>query len=385
MPLLTGALSLRRFTLDLDVGSTFQSTHDALVPRLLTHAFREPLNPSAEPVIGWVNPTNPLVTAFSDPNTWRFEPYLLLSIRVDQRKVSGTLRSAHLKQRIAAWCRDRDVERCPASVRAELREAITDELLRKTMPSMQVYELLVNTEQNYVVVANLSDTVTDLVRKLVFRTFGVRLVPLDPLTLMPDAQSEVLSGELVGVLTSHFLHWFWWRSEQNACVFALEPQGNVDAWVDSRVLLESKSGTSDKALLTGENPSGTREARAALVGGKIPSEIRMGIRRDNLEYLVTIRGMYLDLASIKLPISSGEDLEETVRIRALAYEDLFALITSLVRMFAEERTDDTWNTEIAPAMKTWAHVESDDDRDADRFRKRTESFDRDVSDSSPSA
>ena len=242
---------------------------------------------------------------------------------------------------------------------------------------MKVYELLVNTVDRYVVVANLSDNVSDMVRKLVYRTFGVRLTPLDPLTMLDDEQAEHLMGALVGGLTPQFLHWFWWRSEKNACVFTLDPQGDVDAWVDSRVLLEDTQAA-DKALLTGDNPSGTREARAALVGGKTPREIRIGIRRDNLEYLVTVRGIYLDLASISLPISVGDDLDETVRVRGLAYEDLFALLTSLVRLFAEERTSDLWDSELAADMKTWARTESDDDRDADRFRKRGQAFNDDV-------
>lgn len=378
MPLLKGAVSLRRFTVDTDLGRDFPGPV-ALTEALDEHAFREPASPVATPVVGWVNPTNPLDTSFDDPNTWRFEPYLLLSIRVDQRKINATLRNAHVKQRTAAWCKERGVARCPPSVRSELRDEVTATLLRKTMPSMKVYELLVNTTERYVVIANLADNVTEMVRKLVFRTFGVKLAPLDPLSLLEEDQGERLMSVLMGGLTPHFLHWFWWRSEKNECVFALDPHGDVDAWVDSRVLLEgADGGTADKALLTGDNPSGTLEARAALVGGKIPQEIRIGMRRDDLEYLVTVRGIYFDLASIKLPISLGEDLDENVRIRALAYEDLFALITSFVRMFAEERTSLVWDAELAAEMRAWAHTESDDSRDAERFRKRSQTFDVDV-------
>ena len=36
--------------------------------------------------------------------------------------------------------------------------------------------------------------------------------------------------------------------------------------------------------MTGDNPAATLEARAALAGGKILQEIRVGIRRDDREY-----------------------------------------------------------------------------------------------------
>lgn len=390
MPLLSGSMSLRRFTLAIDPEHFERLSWAQTVDHLTQHAFQPPPIPSSAPVIGWVSPDNPIDTDFSDPNLWRFDPYILLSFRVDVRKINTTLRNARLARAVRAWCTEQSTQRCPASIKTELREQIDAEMLRATTPTTRVYEVLWNTAESrtstwrggdwftesWIVLGSLSDKVTEIFRKLFHGTFGITLSPLDPLTLLTDERAEALRQATVMPIPD-FLHWFWFASDRSACIFSL-PQGQIDAWVDSRIMLREKNGGANVAVLTGENPSGTREARAALVGGKVPTELRLGIRRDRLDYTATIRGAHLDLSSISLPGVAGDTLDETLRVRALAYEELWGHLVALFRLYAIERLSDEWPT-TQKAMKAWSSLDSPDNRDANRFQRRSHSFDAEVS------
>ena len=66
-------------------------------------------------------------------------------------------------------------------------------------------------------------------------------------------------------LGPEFLLWLWWRSERDEGRFDLDkPVGRVSVWVDERLAFRRPSDQKVTAVLTGENPSTTPEARAAL-------------------------------------------------------------------------------------------------------------------------
>ena len=66
-------------------------------------------------------------------------------------------------------------------------------------------------------------------------------------------------------LASEFYAWVWWSSEQRGGHFDLgENLGPVDLWVDDRIAFRNPDAQKVAAVLTGENPSTTLEARAAL-------------------------------------------------------------------------------------------------------------------------
>lgn len=82
--------------------------------------------------------------------------------------------------------------------------------------------------------------------------------------------------------------WLWWASEQSGGAFDLpDPVGRITLWVDDRLAFRRPDDSKVTAVITGENPSTTLEARAALAGGKVLQELRIGLRRDDREFFVT--------------------------------------------------------------------------------------------------
>ena len=153
---------------------------------------------------------------------------------------------------------------------------------------------------------------------------------------------------------AEFYVWLWWRSEQVEGVFDLgEPLGRVDVWVDERLAFRTPNDTKISAVLTGENPSTTLEARAALAGGKVLDELRIGARRDDREYAVTLKGPAMHLTRLKLPQVMLEGSEEVVYDRMHLVEELTLVLSGLLAQYGRERVGGDWDAEVVPAIRRW--------------------------------
>jgi DNA recombination-dependent growth factor C len=189
--ILSGAMSVRRFRV---VGDVPQGFRDVFREKLNEFAFQEPpVERGKEEIEGWVLTQNLLDTDFTDFNRWLYEPYAVFALRVDKKALPARYVRALLQKRCEAWCQERGVERCPASVRTELSEALEDELLKRTLPRVAVTECSWHTQQGFLLLSSNSETVADRFKRRFFQTFGLRLVPWSPLdALSSEADVEAM-------------------------------------------------------------------------------------------------------------------------------------------------------------------------------------------------
>lgn len=183
MGILKGALSVRRYR----ATEPPEGFRDLYIAALEDNAFREPLTEvHKEPRIGWVQIHNLLDTSFTDTNRWLYNQYAVFALRIDKKVLPAKLFAAHLQKRQQAWCAANNRERCPAKVKQELKEALEFEMLQKTLPRVAIYEIGWNINEGWVVFHNQSEVPNDTFRKLFHRTFGMALVPWDPLDFVGD-------------------------------------------------------------------------------------------------------------------------------------------------------------------------------------------------------
>ena len=155
-------------------------------------------------------------------------------------------------------------------------------------------------------------------------------------------------------LPSEFLTWVWFASERSGGTFDLGPDlGRVDVWVDDRIAFRTVDDDKPRTVLTGENPSTTMEAHAALAGGRVVRELRLALRREDREYSLNVRGAVFDVQSAKLPGMVKGGAEETLYDRMYLYEELVSILGGLLTAFAAERTADNWHDETMAAMRDW--------------------------------
>lgn len=160
-------------------------------------------------------------------------------------------------------------------------------------------------------------------------------------------------------LATEFTTWLWWASERQEGHFELPGKaGGVTVWVDQRLTFRNPDENKVTAVMTGENASTTMEARAALAGGKVLQEVRLGFRREEREFLLTLKGPELHLAALKLPQVVGGGGEEAVRDRMFLYEEAHLVVGALFRVFAALRTSPEWEAEVLPELRAWVVAES---------------------------
>lgn len=192
MGIMKGGLSVRRYRAEAPP----EDFRDRYIAALEENAFREALSETnKEQRVGWVQIHNLLDTDFTDLNRWLYNQYAVFALRVDKKVLPATLFKAHLQKRMQAWCQQNNRERCPAKVKQELKDALELEMLQKTLPRVQVYEVAWNVAEGWVLFHNQSEVPNDTFRKLFHRTFGMALIPHDPLDFVGD-RPEIVEGLL---------------------------------------------------------------------------------------------------------------------------------------------------------------------------------------------
>jgi hypothetical protein len=169
------------------------------------------------------------------------------------------------------------------------------------------------------------------------------------------SEEEELPGAPPHVASEFYL-WLWYRSEIGRGHLDFEGEGgSVDFWVDDRISFRAVGEERVSAVLTGENPSTTLEARAALAGGKVLRDIKLALRRADREYTVTLKGSRVEIAAAKLPtLVKGGDVAEALYERMFLYEELNFVLAGLFRAFAEERAAEAWRDQTVPDLRRWA-------------------------------
>lgn len=163
----------------------------------------------------------------------------------------------------------------------------------------------------------------------------------DALPLLPHVASE-------------FYLWLWWSIDQRDAVFELGGKvGTITLWVEERLAFRHPNETKITAVMTGDRPDETLEARAALAGGKVVQDLRLHMRRDDREFTFTLKGAALDLAQAKLPqaVSGGD---EALYDRMFLYEEVSLVVGALLREFARERLSPRWDADVVPAIRDWS-------------------------------
>ena len=192
------SFSARRFRIEGDLPSVNDASFSK---RLLDRRF-QPLSPSEERSFGWVTADNCLDSRFSEDSVAR-GPAAVFSLRIDKRRVNSRLLRAMMDLELRG--RRKDVERsnegavgagAPEGMRkpsmlkpsmrksreekSELRRALTEELMRNTTPTMDVYTVIVYPRERMVLFGSLSKASNEVFRTLFADTFDVSLSALTP-------------------------------------------------------------------------------------------------------------------------------------------------------------------------------------------------------------
>jgi recombination associated protein RdgC len=194
MGVLTGALTVRRYRVEEQVP---HEVRDRYTEALQAWAFR----PSADPVRrtdteGWVSVHNLLDADFADSDTWLFDHYAVFALRVDRKVLPARLVRALLQKRVQAWSAEHGRPRVPREVREEMQEQIEIDLLSRSLPRVQVYEVCWDLTGGWLLFHHLGEGANERFRTLFHRTFGLAPRVEMPLDLVAKEVPELVDALL---------------------------------------------------------------------------------------------------------------------------------------------------------------------------------------------
>jgi len=185
MPLLTGAISARRYSVVVDLDEA--GFRDRILEGLSENAFREPLSAAkGGENYGWVTLENLCDVDFST-NKVLFNQYACFSLRIDNKRLPGKLVKALLDLRIRAWLKETGRERVPGPVKKEMLEQIELELYPRQLPAVAVHDVCWDMPGKKVWIFSTSNKVNELFRTLFAKTFLAETRPIGPLQLIANA------------------------------------------------------------------------------------------------------------------------------------------------------------------------------------------------------
>lgn len=197
MGFLKGGLTFRRYTVNGEIPSDFRERYQQ---QLTEQAFAvRPGEGSKLEYVGWTTIHNLLDVDFSNPDRWFIEPHILGMMRLDVKTVPNNLFRAMLEQRCQDWCENNSKERCPARVKAEIKDILKAELISQSLPRVKTVEWCWDLQLNHVYVHNTSESMNERFKNLFYDTFGLTLSPFSPLALLDSCPDVALRLEHTGL------------------------------------------------------------------------------------------------------------------------------------------------------------------------------------------
>lgn len=164
-------------------------------------------------------------------------------------------------------------------------------------------------------------------------------------------------------LGREFLTWLWFQSETQLEPLTIASPNSakeylVDIWVDDRVTLEAPTGKSHYHTIKGGDPSQSAEAATALMTGKTPKDMKLGMSIHEIgEYIFTLSSEDITPKSIHLP-EAPETVQDTdhfspIGFRLAALGALCDVIDGLFSLFMDDRIDQNRYREFRKQIKDW--------------------------------
>lgn len=180
MGLIHGSASLTRYMAEASLPQDFMA---GLSEGIARYAFKDLDEQSMdERSAGWVNIMDMFDNHFTGIEFIK-EPYIALSLRIDERKIPPTALKQHCMEAETRIREEEHLEFLPKSRRADIKEAVRLRLLKRAIPVARVYDMIWNMVTGLVVFGCTSARICDEFMVRFLQTFHLQLDAICPYTL----------------------------------------------------------------------------------------------------------------------------------------------------------------------------------------------------------
>ena len=352
MGILTGSLTALRFTIEgsADLGEGWREIYREALDR---YHFR-PVPRLEQESAGWVAWNDVNVSSFEAPTVWEHDGLLLVTWRTDKKKLPKKAFDVELAKRVAAWCTESEVQRCPSSVRTQFKDDLREEWLARMVPDIRTRVVVWNLKTGIVLIEGSSVNQVEEARKFFFKTFARRLIYRSTLLDLDRHLVRKITGIVVDPTSvdvpkcppgvgSRFGKWLL-HCEQEDAWPKVEVEGDAldSAWLEDKVSFSSEDQTI-RGTLKGESPASSRDIHSALGLGRQLTQVVLAMHtRDGFDYEFTVDLGSLEVSHVVLPSVVADTPESAVTDRIYLYDRAWTMYTAIVEawMKSEGQNED---------------------------------------------
>ncbi len=192
MGFLKGTASFVRFSVEGDLPD---SSLEYLLDKIVSFGFEDIDENYEEYSIGWVSVLNMFDAEFSNAS-WITGDYITLSLRVDERKVSNAILKKYIAREEARVREEKQIPKLSRSKKAEIKEQVRTELMRKAIPLPSVYDLAWNISEGTLIFFSTSKKAQAVLEDLFRDCFGLLLKQQIPYTTAESLLDEEMGMKL---------------------------------------------------------------------------------------------------------------------------------------------------------------------------------------------
>lgn len=142
-----------------------------------------------------------------------------------------------------------------------------------------------------------------------------------------------------------FLLWLWYHSQVDDTIFYLSDKTTLSLAIDSQIILEAHLSESERTTLSGGAPAESREAFEAIRQGKIISQAKIRLQRDEKEWVFTLASNTLSISGLKIPALMTKSEDDKLYERQALIEEVDSLVRGLYESFLQTRLGPAWEQE----------------------------------------
>lgn len=148
---------------------------DFAAERIAQFSFQDIDDTFDEYSIGWVAIDNMFDSSFAHAS-YAVGDYIVLSLRIDERKVSKTLLKKFSLKEEERLKKEKQIPRLSRSQRIQIREDIRLQLVKKSLPLPAVYDLAWNLADNTVLFFSISTKAQSMLEDFFKECFGLTII-----------------------------------------------------------------------------------------------------------------------------------------------------------------------------------------------------------------
>lgn len=174
-----------------------------------------------------------------------------------------------------------------------------------------------------------------------------------------------LRDEVYPHIAPEFYAWLLYQSEVEDKHFDVKGIGPVEVLLQDRLSFTGDGEEKSRTVITGVDAPASAETKAALITGKVISEVKLLLRLPGNNYMLTLKGDLLDISSLKqvtedaddptIVIEEGDTKEAFLLLRMQEYEDIVLILQTLFQAFVADRASDDWHYTTLQEMRRWVH------------------------------